>query len=163
MVESRNKEGRHIKLLIYLDVTKPLVRGTKLQHRQCETWIHFKYEQLPLFCYYCGCVGHSEKGCSNRKRDMHQNCLKAQEFGPWLKANNVRMPGTGGLSRVKEGARSDSEQDRWKRVGSGDKREGESVAQGLGKDTSLHNHVENLAEIEGISSHTTFEAQEHIM
>lgn len=163
VVDSGTQAGRHIKLLLDMDVTKPLVRGTKLQHRQCESWIHFRYEQLPLFCYYCGCVGHSEKGCASRKRDMQQNCLKAYEFGPWLRAHSGRVIGTGGLNWVTERVQSDSEQDRCKMVGSGENMEGESVAQRLGNGKSLHTHAKKLAETDGIRSHPNLEAQEHLM
>lgn len=60
-VEAGGKEGRHMKLLVEIDITKPLQRDTKLKYRQNEIWVDFKYEQLPGFCFYCGCSGHSKK------------------------------------------------------------------------------------------------------
>lgn len=53
-------EGRHIKIMVEIDLTKPLIRGTKLRYKLKEIWIQFRYEQLSTFYYYCGCVGHNE-------------------------------------------------------------------------------------------------------
>lgn len=68
VAETVGKEGRHIKILAELDLSKPLVRGTKLKYKQSEIWIQFKYEQLPIFCYYCGYIGHNIRMCTKRKR-----------------------------------------------------------------------------------------------
>lgn len=81
------REGRHFKILVELDLTKPLARGTKLQYQQEETWIQFKYEQLLSFCYYCGCIGHIERICGIRLDDLNENRLKKDQFGPWLRAS----------------------------------------------------------------------------
>lgn len=100
ITESEGQEGRYIKLLVELDLSKPLLRGTRLKYKQQETWIQFKYEQLPIFCYYCGCIGHNEKRCVRRKEDLSMNCLKEEQFGAWLRANNGRSV-LGGLSENK--------------------------------------------------------------
>lgn len=39
--ETGNQEGRHIKVLTEIDISKPLVRGTKLQYKKSEAWIYF--------------------------------------------------------------------------------------------------------------------------
>lgn len=75
------KDQRHINVLVDLDVTKALLRGTKLRHKQSECWVEFKYENLPLFCFYCGCLGHNEKGCAQRKLDVAQNMVLQDQFG----------------------------------------------------------------------------------
>lgn len=59
------KEDRHVKILVDLDLTKSLLKGTILKYKQTELWVKFKYEQLPLFCFYCGTIGHNE--CGKRK------------------------------------------------------------------------------------------------
>lgn len=83
--EVGGKENRHIKLLIEIDVTQPLMRGTTLRFKNQENWISFKYEHLPTFCFYCGCLGHNERICHLRGDDLGLNRLKESQFGPWLR------------------------------------------------------------------------------
>lgn len=71
IAKTGEKEGRHVKILAKLDLSKPLMRGTMLKHKQSEFWILFKYEQLPIFYYYCGCIGHNERGCTKRNEDLN--------------------------------------------------------------------------------------------
>lgn len=81
LVEAGGREDRHVRVLIDLDLTKPLLRGTTLKYKQEECWIEFKYEQLPLFCFYCGRVGHNEILCSQRRTDVDQTVLKLHSMG----------------------------------------------------------------------------------
>lgn len=94
-----SKAGRHFKILVDLDLTKPLARGTKLKYQQNEIWVQFKYEQLPTFCYYCGCIGHSERVCAQRLKDLEENCLKKDQFGPWMRASTGKGMDGGGFRR----------------------------------------------------------------
>lgn len=93
VIEVGGNEGRHIKVLVEIDLTKPLARGTKLRYKNNEIWVQFKYEQLPGFCFCCGCIGHSDRVCIMRKEDMKSNRLKGNEFGSWLRAFSVKMSG----------------------------------------------------------------------
>lgn len=56
--DSGSKEGRLLKLLVEVELDKPLLSGTKLKLDHEVIWVDFKYEQLPRFCYYCGRIGH---------------------------------------------------------------------------------------------------------
>lgn len=58
---------------------------------------------------------------------------------------------------------SDSEQDRWKKVGSGEKGTGEPVAQRLGTGKTLNTQAEKPTEIDGIKLHKHYETQEHLV
>lgn len=95
--------GRHLKILVDIDLTKPLARGTKLKYQQDEVWAQFKYEQLPTFCYYCGGIGHNERVCAQRLKDLEGNCLKKDQFGPWLRASTGNWM-FGGGARVSKHA-----------------------------------------------------------
>lgn len=81
--------------MVELDLTKPLIRGTTLKYKQSECWIEFKYEQLPLFCFYCRTIGHNEKLCGQRRMDVEQNCVKTDQYGHWLRAGFRRPEGVG--------------------------------------------------------------------
>lgn len=59
--ESSDRKEGHINMLVEFDLNKLLLRGTKLRYKKMETWVEFRYEQLPIFCYYCGRIGHNEK------------------------------------------------------------------------------------------------------
>lgn len=61
------KKGRHMKILVELDVERPLLRGTMLKCDNQIVWVDFKYENIALFCFYCGKVGNAEKRAQTRK------------------------------------------------------------------------------------------------
>lgn len=43
LVEAGGRDDRLLKVLIELDLTKPLIQGTTLKYKQEECWIEFKY------------------------------------------------------------------------------------------------------------------------
>lgn len=65
--ENRNKDGRYAKLLVEVDLLKPLIWGTKLQCNGEERWVEFKYENLPFFGFYCEMIGHGVIMCDGKK------------------------------------------------------------------------------------------------
>lgn len=58
--EHGSKEGRYVKMLVEVDLCKPLIRGTSIKFEGDKRWVMFKYEQLPQFCFYCGMIEHGE-------------------------------------------------------------------------------------------------------
>ncbi|XP_027061100.1 uncharacterized protein [Coffea arabica] len=79
------KEGRHLKLLVLVDITSPLLRGTTVKLKGALKWISFKYERCPDFCYRCGIIGHSERNC--KVPITVEKSLSDNQYGPWLRAN----------------------------------------------------------------------------
>ncbi|KAL3518801.1 hypothetical protein ACH5RR_021390 [Cinchona calisaya] len=107
-----DKEGKHIKLLVEVDITKPLLRGTMDRLEGELRWPNFTYERLPDFCYQCGIIGHFEKSCVQRStRTSHSD---RPQYGSWLKANmgSKLLDAAGGtLTNLIEGSKkaADSE------------------------------------------------------
>ncbi|KAK6126693.1 hypothetical protein DH2020_039562 [Rehmannia glutinosa] len=84
--ETGSSVGRHIKILVEVDLEKPLMRGTNLKLDGETYWISFKYENFQSFCFTCGLIGHTERSCQNRKEDLGRNSLKEGQFGDWMRA-----------------------------------------------------------------------------
>lgn len=97
IVDSGGKEQKHVNVLVDINVTKALLRGTKIRHKHSECWVEFKYENFPLFCFDCSCVRHNEKGCAKRRLDVTENRVLQDQFGYWLRAGFRR--GVGMTSR----------------------------------------------------------------
>ncbi|KAK6130905.1 hypothetical protein DH2020_035350 [Rehmannia glutinosa] len=81
-------KGRFIKMLVPVKLNKPLLRGSDIELGGNKLWVDFKYENLTGVCYYCGIVGHMERGCQVRKDDLKNNNLNEGQFGDWLKAED---------------------------------------------------------------------------
>lgn len=61
------------------------------------TWVCFKYERLPTFCFTCGKIGHDEKHCGM----VFEEQPLERQYGEWLRAGNISK-GTNNGSRAAE-------------------------------------------------------------
>ncbi|XP_055959759.1 uncharacterized protein LOC130014835 [Mercurialis annua] len=53
-----------LRVRVRVDIRKPLKRRMKFKRGPNEwSWLNFQYERIPMFCFYCGVLGHSEKYC----------------------------------------------------------------------------------------------------
>lgn len=75
-----------VKLFVEIDLKNPLLRGSHLKFEEESVWVDFKYEQLTTFCFYCGLVGHLEKNCGGKMKDLTASRLNEGQYGEWLKA-----------------------------------------------------------------------------
>ena len=66
----------------------------------------FKYERLPLFCHYCGILGHDVKNCVEHFTATKNGGTIDYQYGDFLKAMGGRARGgpferkTGGLNTI---------------------------------------------------------------
>lgn len=44
----------------------------------------YKYERLPIFCHYCGIIGHEVKECAERGKDQLGGFVKDNGYGAWM-------------------------------------------------------------------------------
>lgn len=73
-------------MLVEIDLTKPLIyiRGINLNFEGEKRWVGFKYEQFPLFYFYCGKIGHGERSQEKKIQDSKKSELEEGQFGEWL-------------------------------------------------------------------------------
>ena len=83
-----NQDGStFMRIRVRVDTSKPLCRGRKFRHEDGEIgWISFKYERLPIMCYWCGRLSHSDKDCEQWIRSNGSLTESNRQFGAWLRA-----------------------------------------------------------------------------
>ncbi|KAL2903855.1 hypothetical protein RDABS01_002565 [Bienertia sinuspersici] len=78
---------KYMRFRVDLDISKPLMRGLKVQVGGAQKWVEFKYEKLTDFCYVCGLFGHAAKECSQYDEDLPESLYP---YGSWMRASPTR-------------------------------------------------------------------------
>ncbi|XP_071901081.1 uncharacterized protein [Coffea arabica] len=86
--QSGGKEGRHLKILALVDLSKSLLRGTVVKIAGALKWVAFQYERCPDLCYSCCIVRQNERSCKERR--VLGGCNVENQYGPWLRVGNYR-------------------------------------------------------------------------
>lgn len=84
-----------LRVRVSIPLDKPLKRRMKLKKSESNwCWVNFKYEGIPMFCFICGFVGHSDKLCE-KLFDMPEDNIE-KPFGTWMCAEPRRRMHTMG-------------------------------------------------------------------
>jgi hypothetical protein len=123
--------GSYLRLRVVIDLMKPLDRGRALSLAGKSSWVEFKYEKLPLFCYRCGCIIHGSNRCpviSNTRLNKEET----KPWGSWLRAFDPKRKGArGGF-----GNRGETSQNQFREEGDGDG--AQSAGRSTGKESFGH-------------------------
>ncbi|KAK7853610.1 hypothetical protein CFP56_035234 [Quercus suber] len=94
-MKAENVQLEHASLWVQIwgapfDMVSPQVAGEVRGSDGERSWVTFKYECLPMFCHYCGLLGHDLHHCAN-----HFSATKSEkeidyQYGDWLKAQGGR-------------------------------------------------------------------------
>ena len=83
--------GNFMRVRVLVDVTQPLCRGRKVGLGSAQdAWVSFKYERLPVFCYWCGIICHVDRDCELWLKSRGTLSPELQQYGPWLRGEVVR-------------------------------------------------------------------------
>ncbi|KAH7847153.1 hypothetical protein Vadar_022585 [Vaccinium darrowii] len=94
-----SKEGRFARVRTHMDVSEPLKRGCMVKlGSNPPFWVEFRYERLPMFCRYCGLVGHDLHSCTTRFLDIEEDTLRDAQYGAWIRASPATQSGRRGAS-----------------------------------------------------------------
>ena len=102
---------------VVLPISKPLRRGGFLVRSNGEcSWVTFKYEWLPMFCHYCGILGHDLKHCAAHYVVEKNGGNIVYQYGDFLRAAGAQARGpahqySNPKSFMEEGASSGQVQD----------------------------------------------------
>lgn len=80
-----------LRVRVSLPITKPLWRGGFIASSDDQrTWVRFKYERLPIFCHFCGLLGHDLRHCASHYAMEKNGGQVEYQYGDWLKALDGR-------------------------------------------------------------------------
>lgn len=97
VVDVEKRKGQDMQQLfmrvkVALPTSKPLRRGAFLGSSDGHnTWVQFKYERLPMFCHFCGIMGHDIKNCAQHYASRKNGREDVCQYGDWLKATGGRF------------------------------------------------------------------------
>ena len=94
--------GNYLRLRVNIDITKPLDRGKALHLAGKTSWVEFKYEKLPLYCFRCGRVVHGPRGCTVPTTTRLSAVEEPKPWGLWLRAADLRQSGDRGGTGFRE-------------------------------------------------------------
>ncbi|KAL2902233.1 Branchpoint-bridging protein [Bienertia sinuspersici] len=78
-----------VRIKIVVGLRYPLKDNVKLKLRRGECIkVPVKYERLPIFCFICGCLGHSDKDCDEKKGELSP----IKRHGTFMRASPLKPP-----------------------------------------------------------------------
>ncbi|KAF5193654.1 zinc ion binding / nucleic acid binding protein [Thalictrum thalictroides] len=100
-VGGKDKSGSFARIHVLFHIKRPLIKAAAVKIGDKMIRIRFKYERLPLFCYFCGVIGHNFKICPDYlnhslviQSEGHTPVKEILRFSGDLRAKEVKM-GTG--------------------------------------------------------------------
>ena len=84
--------GNYLRIRVSIDISMLLCRGRLVRMGgPSPSWVDFRYERLPIFCYWCGMIDHDEKDCMQWMRSKESLKAEDKQYGPWLWAMSERV------------------------------------------------------------------------
>lgn len=83
-------KANFVKIKVQFNINNPIRAGLYIGNKvDGINWVDFRYENLPMFCFYCGLVGHTEEICSQKREENPDNEKEGTNpRGAWLRSNN---------------------------------------------------------------------------
>ncbi|KAK2975202.1 hypothetical protein RJ640_022094 [Escallonia rubra] len=76
---------RFLRIQVMMDINQPFFTCfTRNKYSKPVSWTRLQYERLPDFCFTCGRMGHTNRGCPHPPLEFLANM--STPFGPWLRA-----------------------------------------------------------------------------
>ncbi|KAF4346482.1 hypothetical protein F8388_011450 [Cannabis sativa] len=87
--------GSFIRVRVLIDISQPLMRGklVTLPKIRDEHWLEFRYENLPIFCFHCGRIGHPFEKCHLFMEIVDAGIEPDLPFGPSMMGD--KLPNAG--------------------------------------------------------------------
>ena len=89
--QQQDTQNLFMRVKVAILILKPIRRGKFLVGSDCQrTWVTFKYERLPLFCHWCGILGHDIKHYAHYFARTKSSDEVVCQYGDWMRASGGR-------------------------------------------------------------------------
>ena len=86
-----DEQNLFLRVKVALPISKPIRRGGFLMGLDGRRhWVDYKYERLPVFCHFCGVLGHDIRHCQAHYEESKKSSTLEYQYGDWLRAPNGR-------------------------------------------------------------------------
>lgn len=79
--------GKCLRVRVLLNVSKALVRGSRIDFNGVVSVVVFCYERLGDFCFVCGKLDHLDKDCPELFANEIESVREMRQFEAWLRAD----------------------------------------------------------------------------
>jgi hypothetical protein len=80
------QKARIVKIKVCINIEEPIRPGMFIGNtKDGINWVDFRYENLPMFSFNCGLVGHNEDKCESPSQYIPEGSTNPR--GPWLRSN----------------------------------------------------------------------------
>jgi hypothetical protein len=80
------QKARIVKVKVCINIEEPIRPGMFIGNpKDGINWVDFRYENLPMFCFNCGLIGHNEDKCESSFLHTPEGSTNLR--GPWLRSN----------------------------------------------------------------------------
>ena len=84
--------GKYLRLRVSIDILKPLSRGRVVRMGATKKgWVDFRYERLPIFCYWCGKLDHYDRDYLLSTESNESLEFDRRKYGSWLRADSEKL------------------------------------------------------------------------
>ncbi|KAL8491096.1 hypothetical protein ACS0TY_022937 [Phlomoides rotata] len=87
----------HVRVLV--DVSKPLVRGTRVEMEGSKLIVIFRYEKLGELCFVCGRLNHVDRDCPSVALKPGEALKEKHQYKTWLRADGTKPVSVDEISR----------------------------------------------------------------
>ncbi|RYQ93103.1 hypothetical protein Ahy_B09g099367 [Arachis hypogaea] len=82
------RKGNFLKASVMIKIENSLKEGLNMgSKRDGLTKVEFKYERLPIFCYFCGRIKHDVANCEIAEAEEEHISSSKKGLGAWLGAD----------------------------------------------------------------------------
>ena len=121
--QKQEAQNMFMRVKVAIPISKPIRRGGFVAGTDGQrTWVTFRYERLPMFCHWCGIMGHDLKHCAQHFAVTKNGNSVTCQYGDWLKSTGGRPRSPSRKDTIHKNTSQGNEEVDWRRISTNERR-----------------------------------------